>query len=110
MPGKRMGSWVFGLLMLLAFLIGPIWAWYSYKNLNERPDGYHADSPWLSGPLSSAHASMKDDSPSCHVEPFAAVPDKPCVGCHTGQHTAMYMAHANAPAPILLPPRPSTRT
>jgi hypothetical protein len=27
MPGKRMGAWVFGLLMLLAFLIGPIWAW-----------------------------------------------------------------------------------
>src|SRR3546814_16700427 len=35
MPGKRMGAWVFGLLMLLAFLIGPIWAWYSNKNLNK---------------------------------------------------------------------------
>ena len=73
MPGKRMGAWVFGLLMLLAFLIGPIWAWYSYQNVNERPDGYHADSAWLSGPLSSAHASLKNDCQSCHVEPFVAV-------------------------------------
>src|SRR3546814_12943389 len=76
MPGKRMGAWVFGLLMLLAFLIGPIWAWYSYKNLNERPDGYHADSAWLSGPLSSAHSSLKDACQSCPVQTFLAVDGK----------------------------------
>jgi hypothetical protein len=105
MLGKRMGAWVFGLLMLLAFLIGPIWAWYSYKNVNERPDGYHADSAWLSGPLSSAHASLKNDCQSCHVEPFVAVTDKACVGCHTGEHKAMSMAHANAPSAMLLAAR-----
>jgi len=105
MLGKRMGAWLFGLLMLLAFLIGPIWAWYSYKNVNERPDGYHADSAWLSGPLSSAHASLKNDCQSCHVEPFVAVTDKACVGCHTGEHKAMSMAHASAPSAMLLAAR-----
>ena len=29
MLGKRMGAWAFGVLMLLAFLIVPIWAWHS---------------------------------------------------------------------------------
>lgn len=105
MLGKRTGAWAFGLLMLLAFLIGPIWAWHSYKNVAERPDGYHADTAWLSGPLSSAHASLKNDCQSCHVEPFVAVTDKACVGCHTGEHKAMSMAHANAPTAMLLAAR-----
>ena len=105
MLGKRMGAWAFGLLMLMAFLIGPIWAWHSYKNVDERPDGYHADSAWLSGDLSSAHASLKKDCQSCHVEPFVAVTDKACVSCHTGEHKAMSMAHANAPTAMLLAAR-----
>lgn len=105
LPGKRMGAWLFGLAMLLAFLAGPIWAWYSYHNIDERPDGYHADTAWLSGPLSSAHASLKNDCQSCHVEPFVAVTDKACVGCHTGEHKAMSMAHAGAPAAMLLAAR-----
>lgn len=105
MLGKRMGAWVFGILMLLAFLIGPIWAWYSYKNVDERPGGFHADSSWSSGPLSSAHASLKDDCQSCHVEPFVAVTDTACVSCHTGEHKAMNMAHAGAPTAMLLAAR-----
>ncbi|MBL0916803.1 MAG: cytochrome c3 family protein, partial [Sphingopyxis sp.] len=105
MPGKRMGAWVFGVLMLLAFLVGPIWAWYTYHAVDERPEGYHADTAWLSGPLSSAHANLKNDCQSCHVEPFVAVTDKACVGCHTGEHKAMSMAHADAPAAMLLAAR-----
>lgn len=105
MFGKRMGAWAFGVLMLLAFVVGPIWAWYSYQNVNERPDGYHADSAWLSGPLSSAHANLKNDCQSCHVKPFVAVTDKACVSCHTGEHKAMSAAHANAPAAMLLAAR-----
>src|SRR3546814_21161777 len=58
MPGKRMGAWVFGLLMRPAFLIGPIWAWSVYKHLNDHPDGSHDASAWLAGPLPSAPASM----------------------------------------------------
>ncbi|MGN6690982.1 MAG: cytochrome c3 family protein, partial [Sphingopyxis sp.] len=105
MPGKRMGAWTFGIIVLLAFLIGPIWAWHSFRGVDERPEGYHADIAWSSGPLSSAHASLKNDCQSCHVQPFVAVTDKACVGCHTGEHKAMSMAHANAPTAMLLAAR-----
>ncbi|HEX2811315.1 MAG TPA: cytochrome C [Sphingopyxis sp.] len=105
MPGKRMGAWTFGIIVLLAFLIGPIWAWHSFRGVDERPQGYHADMAWSSGPLSSAHANLKGDCQACHVEPFVAVTDKACVGCHTGEHKAMSMAHANAPTAMLLAAR-----
>ncbi|MFN4356020.1 cytochrome c3 family protein [Sphingopyxis alaskensis] len=105
MPGKRVGAWTFGLLMLLAFLVGPIWAWHSYRQVDERPDGFHADRTWLSGPLSSAHANLTKDCQSCHVEPFVAVTDRACVNCHTGEHKAMSMAHAGAPTAMLLAAR-----
>ena len=105
MPGKRAGAWAFAALVLLAFLIGPIWAWHSYRSVDERPQGYHADQAWLSGPLSSAHASLKNDCQACHVEPFVAVTDKACVGCHTGEHKAMSQAHAGASTAMLLAAR-----
>lgn len=105
MPGKRVGAWTFGLLMLLAFLVGPIWAWYSYKTVDERPGTLHADRSWISGPLSSAHANLTKDCQSCHVEPFVAVTDTACVNCHTGEHKAMSMAHAGAPTAMLLAAR-----
>src|SRR5690606_15751916 len=105
MPGKRVGAWAFAILVLLAFLVGPIWAWHSYRGVDERPQGFHADQAWLSGPLSSAHANLKGDCQSCHVEPFVAVTDKACVGCHTGEHKAMSQAHADAPPAMLLAAR-----
>lgn len=105
MPGKRVGAWTFGLLMLLAFLVGPIWAWYSYRQVDERPGNFHADRTWISGPLSSAHANLTKDCQSCHVEPFVAVTDTACVNCHTGEHKAMSMAHANASTAMLLAAR-----
>src|SRR3546814_20286164 len=98
-------SWTFAVLVLLAFLIGPIWAWHSYRGVDERPQGFHADQAWLSGPLSSAHANLTKDCQSCHVEPFVAVTDTACVGCHTGEHKAMSQAHANAPPAMLLAAR-----
>src|SRR3546814_4152025 len=94
LPGKRVGAWTFALLILLAFMVGPIWAWHSYRGVDGRPQGFHADQAWLSGPLSSAHANLKGDCQSCHVEPFVAVTDRACVGCHTGEHKAMSQAHA----------------
>lgn len=105
MFGKRVGAWAFAALMLLAFLVGPIWAWSTYKDIDKRPDGFHADTAWLSGPLSSAHASLKKDCQSCHVEPFVAVTDTACVNCHTGEHKAMSTAHADAPTAMLLAAR-----
>ncbi|WP_188238199.1 cytochrome c3 family protein [Sphingopyxis sp. LK2115] len=108
MPGKRVSAWTFGLLMLLAFLVGPIWAWHSYREVAERPGTFHADRTWISGPLSSAHANLTRDCQSCHVEPFVAVTDTACVNCHTGEHKAMSMAHAGAPTAMLLAARAPT--
>lgn len=105
LPGRRLGAWGFALLVLAAFLIGPIWAWYSHRGVDERPQGFHADSSWSSGPLSAAHASLKDDCQSCHVEPFVAVTDQACVSCHTGEHERMSAAHANASTATLLAAR-----
>lgn len=105
LPGKRIGAWTFAIVMLLAFLVGPIWAWHSFKNVDERPDGFHADTAWISGPLSRAHANLKNDCQSCHVEPFVAVTDATCVSCHTGEHEKMNAAHADAPTAMLLAAR-----
>src|SRR6185503_5360906 len=31
LPGKRMSAWAFAVLVLLAFLAGPIWSYATYK-------------------------------------------------------------------------------
>lgn len=105
LPGRRVGAWGFAALMLAAFLIAPIWSWWSYQGVDERKAGFHADSSWSSGPLSSAHASLKDDCQSCHVEPFVTVTDSACVNCHTGEHKKLSAAHANASTATLLAAR-----
>jgi hypothetical protein len=105
MPGRRLGAWLFAALMVLAFLVGPIWAWQTFRQVDERPEGYHADTAWLSGDLSSAHASLKNDCQSCHVDAFVAVTDQACVSCHTGEHKAMSNAHAGASKAMLLAAR-----
>lgn len=105
LPTKRFGAWVFAAMMVLAFLVGPIWAWQTFRGVDERPEGFHADRTWSSGPLSKAHASLKDNCQSCHVDAFVAVTDKACVSCHTGEHKAMSNAHANAPSVQLLAAR-----
>lgn len=105
LPGRRVSAWGFVVVMLLAFLIGPIWAWQTFKGVDERPAGFHADSSWSSGALSSAHAALKDDCQSCHVEPFVSVTDATCVSCHTGEHEKMNAAHANASTATLLAAR-----
>ncbi len=104
-PGKRVSAWGFALLMLAAFLAGPIWAWQTYRDVDKRPATLHADISWNSGPLSSAHASLKNDCQSCHVDAFVAVTDTACVGCHTGEHERMSDAHAGAETATLLAAR-----
>jgi hypothetical protein len=96
LPGRRLGAWSFAALLLAAFLVAPIWSWYSYRDTDKRPQQFHADSSWSSGPLSVAHASLANDCQSCHVQPFVAVTDSACISCHTGEHKAMSAAHAGA--------------
>jgi predicted CXXCH cytochrome family protein len=86
LPGRRLSAWGFALLVLAAFLVAPILAFQAARGVEERSDGFHADQSWSSGPLSSAHHSLARDCQSCHVEPFVAVRDTACVGCHDDAH------------------------
>jgi predicted CXXCH cytochrome family protein len=90
-PGRRMSAWLFSIFVLAAFLAAPIYAWMSWRGVEERPNGFHADASWTSGPLSTAHASLADDCQSCHVDAFVAVTDNSCLSCHDDD------AHDHAP-------------
>lgn len=86
LPGRRMSAWVFSLFVLAAFLAAPIWAYMSWRGVEERPNGFHADSTWSSGALSAGHAKLKDDCQSCHVDAFVSVTDTTCASCHDDAH------------------------
>lgn len=86
LPGRRMSAWVFSLFVLAAFLAAPIWAYMSWRGVEERPNGFHADSTWSSGALSEGHAKLKDDCQSCHVDAFVSVTDTTCASCHDDAH------------------------
>ncbi len=82
LPGKRISAWGFVGLMLAAFLIWPIYTWATYRGVEERPEGFHADTMWTSGALSDAHHSLEGDCQACHVDAFVTVTDKTCLNCH----------------------------
>jgi predicted CXXCH cytochrome family protein len=86
LPGKRLGAWGFAVLVLIAFLVAPLWSWASYSSAKTRPAGFHADASWSSGPLSKAHASLGDNCQACHDKAFVSVEDAKCVACHTDTH------------------------
>ncbi len=96
LPGKRISAWGFLLLVLAACLAWPIYTWSQYKDVKERPAGFHADTMWTSGKLSLAHKSLENDCQSCHVEPFVAVTDESCMTCHKDD------AHDHAPKDRIL--------
>jgi len=86
MPGRRQMAWALSIIILLALLVWPIQTFYNYQNAEKRPAGFHADSLWSSGSLSSSHAGLGMDCQSCHTEAFVAVPDSSCVACHDDVH------------------------
>ena len=98
LPGRRLSAWGFTVLVLAAFLIAPIYAYMSWRGVEERPDRFHADESWISGPLSRAHRSLERDCQACHVDAFVAVRDDSCIACHDD-------AHDHAPADRLLAAR-----
>lgn len=88
LPGKRMSAWTFAILVLVSFLAFPIYSYMTYKPLAmqekaRRPDGFHADQTWSSGPLSLAHKNLGGDCQACHTQAFVAVTDNACLTCHT---------------------------
>lgn len=86
LPGRRVSAWALALLILVAFLAVPVWTYASYKGVKERPERFHADQSWSSGPLSLAHRSLEGDCQACHVNAFEAVRDTACVACHKDVH------------------------
>ena len=86
LPGRRLTAWALSLIVLLALLVWPIQTFYNYQNSEKRTSGFHADSFWSSGSLSSAHAGLAMDCQSCHTEAFVAVRDESCVTCHKDVH------------------------
>ena len=86
LPGKRLSAWGFAVLVLIAFLAVPIWTYASYKDVKQRPNRFHADQSWSSGPLSLAHTSLEGDCQACHTKSFVAVRDSACIACHKDVH------------------------
>ncbi|WP_417620360.1 cytochrome c3 family protein [Parasphingorhabdus sp.] len=99
LPGKRITAWTFIALVLAAFLVWPIYTWATWRGVEERPDQFHADTMWSSGPLSSAHHGLEKDCQACHVDAFVTVKDKTCLTCHEED------AHDHAAKPRLLAAR-----
>lgn len=80
LPGKRVLSWILGIVILAAFLAVPI-----VSSLTRAPDaktGVIGDKAWSSGPLSLAHHSLETRCEACHAKPFEAVRDQTCLSCH----------------------------
>ena len=86
LPGRRISAWAFIALVLAAFLVWPIYAYFSYDGVKQRPAGYHGDMAWSSGSLSSAHKGLSDNCQACHTKAYVAVTDKACVTCHKDAH------------------------
>ena len=86
LPGRRISAWAFSVLMLAAFVAAPIYAYMSWRGVEERTAGWHGDTSWSSGPLSSSHAALSGDCQSCHTDAFVAVTDTACKSCHEDSH------------------------
>ena len=96
LPGRRVMAWSFIGLVLLAFLAWPIYTYATTRGVEERGQGFHADTLWSSGKLSLAHKSLENDCQACHVNKFEAVTDESCMSCHKDD------AHDHAKADRLL--------
>jgi len=116
LPGKRVSAYGFAALILIAFLAWPVWTWASHRDDRIRAAGLHGDASWSSGPLSAAHAGLKDDCQACHVDAFVAVRDRACVACHAESHQGertglaeVALTGAGAPGPDAYAHAPADR-
>ena len=102
MPSKRTTAWTLVGIVLILFLVWPIWSFYISRNEALRyAQGYHADQAWLSGSLSQGHASLGENCQACHVEPFVPVRDAACTACHTSIHDHAPLARMQRANPNL---------
>lgn len=84
LPGKRITSWVLGVLIVAFFLALPITS--NVLRGGDPKAKVVGDSSWSTGKLSLAHHSLEDNCTACHVKPFEAVRDSTCIACHKDVH------------------------
>jgi hypothetical protein len=82
LPGRRPAAWTFIGLVLALFLAWPIYTYATSKGIETREAGFHADTMWTSGPLSTPHKSLENNCQACHTEKFVSVTDDSCMVCH----------------------------
>jgi len=84
LPGKRITSWLFVGVILLAFLAVPIVSHAMRDPASKQ--GVIGDASWSPGELSLAHHSLTDNCEACHVKAFVSVRDETCQSCHKDVH------------------------
>lgn len=89
--GKRLPSYILGLLVLAVVLVWPLSGYLLRDNpVNESGQVEYTrkgagDKLWSSGPLLPAHQlEVGDDCSACHKVPFQTVQDEACIDCHQG--------------------------
>ena len=108
--GRRIASWLLFGLIILVFLVAPIWVFYgtpstptkllspvqnsagdSKTEMRTPATGWKTlDAVWNPGPLDHKHHAWSKDCRACHTTPFVRVQDKDCLACHqrTGPHVS----------------------
>jgi len=84
LPGKRLTSWVMGIVILLAFLAVPVTSHLTRDPASKK--GVIGDTSWNPGALSAGHHKLTDNCESCHVDAFVSVRDETCMSCHKDTH------------------------
>lgn len=95
LPSKRVMSWAFAGVILVALLAVPIVTHLTRTPVENDPESdmpgqVVLDSAWSSGELSMAHHDLEENCEACHVTPFVSVQDNTCLTCHEelGDHAA----------------------
>lgn len=104
LPSKRIMSWAFAALILIALLSIPIFTHLTRDPIandphSDMPGQVTLDSTWSTGDLSMAHQALEDNCEACHVTPFISVQDSTCLTCHEGlgEHAARPRLAGGAP-------------
>lgn len=85
--GKRRGSWILFIVILVLFFFVPLIGSYIepvQKVLKAVP--LFSDSVWTSGDLAPVHHFFRQDCKACHQTPFIRVKNEACTQCHRKTH------------------------
>ncbi|MBI3517226.1 MAG: hypothetical protein HY060_24595 [Proteobacteria bacterium] len=91
---KRRTAWLFGLAVLILFLVLPVAAYFLNGTSDPRAPSQTArvlpaviDQTWNVGEISNPHKNFSRECRACHEGAFSGVRDEACLTCHsTTQH------------------------